>query len=194
MIAATQFHEPDSRRHLMFQTSTAHVSVGPPPLFGTMGAPQCLKLHESERQNRESNRHRNPMPLTCLGIGDRSTSRCDYLQGKDLGFFRQSIRRLYKDQKSRPFFRVQPEVVSTGNWRGYLATWTIENGFLHLVKIDSWICRDWDAKSCRKATLRGLFGSGYRDGKVKANWYSGRPSSARRKTASIRAYGLWICI
>ena len=93
--------------------------------------------------------------------------------GKTYALFANPLEEFYKDQKSRPLFRVKPHVVSTGNWRGYVATWAIENGFLYLVKVDAWICSDWDARSCRKVKLRGLFGSRYRDGQVKANWFSG---------------------
>jgi hypothetical protein len=93
--------------------------------------------------------------------------------GKTYALFSNPLEQFYKDQKNRPLFRVKPDVVSTANWRGYVATWAIENGFLYLVKIDAWICRDGDAKSCRKVKLRRLFGSRYRDGKVKANWFSG---------------------
>ena len=63
--------------------------------------------------------------------------------------------------------------MSTGNWRGYVATWTIENGSLYLVKIDAWICRGWDEKNCGKVELSRLFGRRYRKGKVKADWFSG---------------------
>lgn len=63
--------------------------------------------------------------------------------------------------------------MSTGNWRGYIATWKIENGLLYLVKLDAWICRDWNENTCRKVNLRRLFGKRYRDDKILADWFSG---------------------
>jgi hypothetical protein len=63
--------------------------------------------------------------------------------------------------------------MSTGNWRGYVATWKIENDHLYLVKLDTWICRGWNENTCRKVNLQRLFGKRYRNGKVLANWFSG---------------------
>lgn len=94
-------------------------------------------------------------------------------KGKSYDLFANPLEEFYKARKNRPLFRVKPNVISTGNWRGYVATWAIENGFLYLVKIDAWICRDWNEKSCRKVELSKLFGSRVRSGKVKANWFSG---------------------
>ena len=93
--------------------------------------------------------------------------------GKTYSLFANPLEDFYKDRKKRPPFRVEPNVMSTGNWRGYVATWTIENGILYLVKIDAWICRDWNAQRCRKAKLSAIFARRYRDGKVKADWFSG---------------------
>ena len=94
-------------------------------------------------------------------------------KAKPYDLFANPLEEFYKEQTNRPLFCVKPTVISTGNWRGYVATWTIENGFLYLVKIDAWICRDWHKKSCRKADLSKLFGNRYRNGKVKADWFSG---------------------
>ena len=93
--------------------------------------------------------------------------------GKTYSLFANPLEEFYENRKNRPSFQVEPGVMSTGNWRGYVATWAIENGILYLVKLDAWICRDWDAKSCRKVKLSAIFGRRYRDGKVKADWFSG---------------------
>ncbi|MCM3874418.1 MAG: hypothetical protein ND895_27320 [Pyrinomonadaceae bacterium] len=94
-------------------------------------------------------------------------------KGKSFDLFANPLEGFYKGKGTRPSFRVKPNVISTGNWRGYVATWTIENGFLYLLKIDAWICRDWDEKTCRKVNLKDLFGSRYIQGRVRADWFSG---------------------
>ncbi len=74
----------------------------------------------------------------------------------------------------RPAFWVAPNSVSSGNWRGYVATWKIINDKLYLTKIDSWFCnRRIKTKSgCRKVTLRDLFGAKVIESSVAATWFS----------------------
>ena len=90
-------------------------------------------------------------------------------KGKTHALFANPLEDFYKDRKNRPLFVVEPNVISSGNWRGYVATWTIENNLLYLVKIDAWICN----RDCTRVDLRRLFGTRYRNGKIKADWFSG---------------------
>jgi hypothetical protein len=94
-------------------------------------------------------------------------------KGKSYDLFANPLEDFYKGKRTRPSFRVKPNVISTGNWRGYVATWSLENGSLYLLKIDAWICRDWDEKSCRMVNLKNLFGNRYLEGRVRADWFSG---------------------
>lgn len=94
-------------------------------------------------------------------------------KGKSYDLFANPLEDFFKGKRSRPAFQVKPNVISTGNWRGYVATWTIEDGFLYLLRIDAWICRDWDEKRCRRVDLKSLFGGRYIKGRVRADWFSG---------------------
>jgi hypothetical protein len=106
-------------------------------------------------------------------------------KGKVYRLFANPLEEFFKDKKNRPLFRVEPNVVSTGNWRGYVATWTIENGFLYLVNIRAWICDELNEESCRRVKLSKLFGRRYRNGKVKADWFSGE---LRMPEGKLRQY------
>lgn len=94
-------------------------------------------------------------------------------KGQTYQLFANPLEPFFKSAKERPKFFVRPGTVTSGNWRGYVATWEIEDGFLYLVKIDSWICRKAASSGCRKANLNSLFGTKYRGGKVRADWFSG---------------------
>ncbi len=111
------------------------------------------------------------LPLTVGATGQEP----DILiyKGKPYDLFANPLESFYKTEKDRPLFRVRPNVISTGNWRGYIATWKIENGFLYLVKLDAWICRDWNKSTCTKVNLKRLFGKRYRNGRIQAKWFSG---------------------
>lgn len=84
-------------------------------------------------------------------------------------------------------FRTKPGILSSGNYRGYVAKWEIEAGKLWLVDIDGWIqrCTEEDYKSLdpsartseepcyEKASVDAVFGEAASDGRVFASWYSG---------------------
>jgi hypothetical protein len=78
----------------------------------------------------------------------------------------------YYSKDNRPRFWVEPNTVSSGNWRGYTATWEITDGKLYLTKIDSWFCSRLikTRSGCRRVTLRDLFGKKAVAGKVLASW------------------------
>ena len=98
----------------------------------------------------------------------------DVLVYKDRTYrlFANPLESFYQDPNKRPLFVFQLNQRSSGNWRGYIATWTIENDFLYLVNIDAWVCNR-DSTGCKRADLASLFGKRYRNGKVKADWFSG---------------------
>lgn len=92
--------------------------------------------------------------------------------GKKYNLFTNPLESYFKEDE-RPKFHIGPGSMSSGNWRGYVATWKIEDGTLYLVGLDSWICKDLRPENCKRADLRELFGEKYRDGKVKADWFTG---------------------
>ncbi len=80
----------------------------------------------------------------------------------------------YDGSKRRPKFWVLPNGMSSGNWRGYVATWEIIDDKLYLTKIDSWFCGSSirTQNGCRRVTLHDLFSKNVIDGKVFALWFS----------------------
>ena len=94
-------------------------------------------------------------------------------KGKTFDLFSNPLESFYKNEKDRPVFRVAPDVLSSsGNWRGYVATWEVRGGLLYLTGIDAWICtfQEYAARKCRKADLKDLFGEKYAEGRVLADW------------------------
>jgi hypothetical protein len=74
----------------------------------------------------------------------------------------EKVEQLFKDKKF-----TKQRCLSTACWRGYRATWKIEDGKLYLLKI---------ADCCNseiRADLKLIFGNELINNKVLANWYSG---------------------
>lgn len=95
--------------------------------------------------------------------------------GKERDLFANPLEELYRGSDSkRPRFMIGPGVVSTGNWRGYVATWEIDQSKLFLSKIDSWICSSLAKSSCKQVNLADLFPSKVNGDKVGADWFSGQ--------------------
>lgn len=98
--------------------------------------------------------------------------------GKTHRLFSNPLEAYYSGGKDRPNFMVKPHSFSSGNWRGYVATWEIVGGKLYLSGIDSWFCDRYvesrPNEGCRRATLRDLFGRRVANGKVLASWFSGK--------------------
>ena len=94
-------------------------------------------------------------------------------EGKTYQLFANPLSSYYGGEV-RPAFWVAPNTRSSGNWRGYIATWEIIDHRLYLTKIDSWFCnrRIRTKSGCRRVTLRDLFGLKVIDGKVAATWFS----------------------
>lgn len=96
--------------------------------------------------------------------------------GKNYDLFSNPLEDFYAGNKNkRPNFWVEPNAVSSGNRRGYIAAWKIIDDKLYLTKIDSWFCdqRIKTKSGCRKVALRDLFGAKVIDGRVAATWFSG---------------------
>jgi hypothetical protein len=79
----------------------------------------------------------------------------------------------YFKEEGRPKFFTSPGARVTSNWRGYVANWEIADGTLYLVGLDSWICKGLGPDDCERADLKEIFGGKFRDGKVKADWFTG---------------------
>ena len=96
---------------------------------------------------------------------------------------------------------------STGNYRGYVATWEIKDGILFLVGIKSWIAHNSlnalevlnkqkegltrrEALELKKADLKDLFGGKYQNGRIKADWFSAE--LRRTSSHSSPAYRLTV--
>ncbi len=91
--------------------------------------------------------------------------------------FSNPLESYYKSEKEKPAFRVHPNIisVSSGNWRGYVATWEIVEDVLYLRGIDAWIC-DYSKKimdDCKRADLKAIFGAKCENGKVQGDWFTG---------------------
>lgn len=89
--------------------------------------------------------------------------------------------------ESRPDFQIEPDTMSTGNYRGYVALWEIVEGRLYLKAIDSYlpvqkseeigpfgILGSKTVYQHTRATLQHLFPKQTENGRVFAGWYSGR--------------------
>ena len=74
-------------------------------------------------------------------------------------------------------FWIAPLTGSSGNSRGYLATWEISDEKLYLLEIDSWFCGpgfDDHPKGCRRVTLIDILGQNAGEGRQFAGWYTGQ--------------------
>ncbi len=93
--------------------------------------------------------------------------------GKERELFSNPLEDYYTGGQKRPDYLVAPLTTSSGNWRGYVATWLITDGKLYLTKIDSWICTGETKKSCSRVTLSSIFGKKVKKGRVLADWFTG---------------------
>ena len=95
-------------------------------------------------------------------------------QGEKKDLFSNPLEVFYESaNRKRPKFMIQPMTISSGNWRGYIATWEVENQRLYLRDIQSWLCPRQNEARCRKVTLASLFPGKVRDGRVSADWFTG---------------------
>ena len=90
--------------------------------------------------------------------------------------FSNPLEFLYAKKGGRPYFREKPyNYLSSGNWRGYIAFWKIEEDALYLKGIEAWTADSKFAKitDCRKVDIKELFGEKCVEGKVWAVWFTG---------------------
>jgi hypothetical protein len=95
------------------------------------------------------------------------------LNGKEFDLYSNPLEAFYPNEKNRPLFMIGPFEMVSSNWRGYVASWAIENNALYLTGIDSWTCAGNSRKSCRRVTLSRLFGKRVVAGRVRADWFTG---------------------
>jgi len=75
---------------------------------------------------------------------------------------------LWSDHESRPNLSEGPGgVMSSACWRGYVAIWQVEDGILYFIGLDAW-------QGDKKADLKILFPKRFKEGKVKADWFTGQ--------------------
>lgn len=83
------------------------------------------------------------------------------------------LEQLYNiDSIRNKFFANSERCRSTACYRGYKAEWVIINDQLYLTGILK-CCFNEDNEDTIKADLKELFGNKFKDGKVKADWFSG---------------------
>lgn len=96
-------------------------------------------------------------------------------KGEKKSLFTNPLEHFYETGKSkRPKFMIEPFTVSSGNWRGYVATWEIDNNKLYLREIKAWLCPGSTEESCKKVTIESVFPGKVRDGRISAEWFTGK--------------------
>ena len=103
-----------------------------------------------------------------------------FYDGKIFALFSNPLEDFYKNENDRPKFYSMPNGgTSSGNWRGYVAFWEIEEDSLYLKAIDAWLCSGKPYEfatgraDCSKVNVRELFADLYKQGKISARWFSG---------------------
>lgn len=84
------------------------------------------------------------------------------------------------ERSKRPWFKATYGITvgsGSGNERGYVATWQIEDSKLYLIEIDSWLCwRDLVHRltsPCRRFEIEDIVGKPNDRGKHFARWFTG---------------------
>jgi hypothetical protein len=72
----------------------------------------------------------------------------------------------------RPHLSIKPNMISSANGRGYVATWEIADGKLWLTGIEAWI--QHEDGSYERASLPALFPSDSPRERVLADWFTGK--------------------
>ena len=86
-------------------------------------------------------------------------------QNETVGIFSNPLESYFNDTHPRP--NALFEFSCTGNWRGYLATWEIKDGFLYLTKLVKGSC----SQDAPEIPLSTLFPN--QTPPIKATWFSG---------------------
>lgn len=116
--------------------------------------------------------------VVCVPIAMATGQEADVMvyKGEARALFSNPLESFYERKANkRPNFWVKPNTTSSGNWRGYVASWEIIDNRLYLTKIDSWFCGPGikGKDGCRPVKLADLFGAKVVQGKVLASWFSG---------------------
>jgi len=91
--------------------------------------------------------------------------------GDTLSIFANPLEQLYAHDSLKPnFFGDKEGCLSTACWRGYEAEWVIIDDFLYLTGIYSCCYYEDNIKS----DLTSLFKDKFVDGKVRADWFTGK--------------------
>ena len=106
------------------------------------------------------------MPAASYALATAQAPDVIFYEGQKRRLYSNPLEDYYSDGRKRPNFMIGPNTITSGNWRGYIATWKVVDNTLYMAHIESWIGR-------RKATLESIFGSKCRNGRVKATWFSG---------------------
>ena len=77
--------------------------------------------------------------------------------------------------------RLDPEVMCTALWRGYIGTWRVENGILYLEEIKM--------LSGTRISLDGIFDDYRENGRIVARWFSGKIRVVRGEQVSYEHIG-----
>lgn len=111
-----------------------------------------------------------------ISYGTAQTPERIIFEGKENSLFSTPLKQLYKISDSleielpdfSSYFSESDSIIGInyGNWRGYVATWQIENDTLYLIKIS-------DDSHEKEADLEQIFGNYFNDGRVVAFWYTG---------------------
>lgn len=110
------------------------------------------------------------MILLLVSIGCSATAqRSDIIliEGKELRLNTNSLKKYLRESDWKP---PEEAAIWSSNWRGYIANWKIEAGYLILTDISIELKNDASLERKRKSILTGLFPS---TKSIKANWYSG---------------------
>lgn len=102
---------------------------------------------------------------TFVGVrsAEATAQRADILiyEGQNLPLFSNPLESYYQNGATRPHF----ESPNTANWRGYIATWEIDNGVLYLRDIEAWI-------DGSKVGMNKVFPG--QVGRIEAKWFTGK--------------------
>jgi len=92
-------------------------------------------------------------------------------EGERFALFSNPLESYYNEDNPRPSFNSH----STGNWRGYVATWKIDGDTLYLRDIKAWL-------NGTEVGLDTLFPE--HQGKIEASWFTGKLRVPRGKELS----------
>lgn len=104
---------------------------------------------------------------TPLLLATAQQSEVIFLDGEKLGLYACPLEQ-YEWRKPPGF-----TPISTGNYRGYVGTWLIEDQRLYLTGIEAELCRTGWPRRCRPTSLQALFPKLIKQGRVEATWFSG---------------------